>query len=111
MAETRKFEILTQLNRNLELCQNLDFVDGLTVKLRTKFFIGNFGHHVTTSTPISTELIAVAAKFGHLPTFLRAATNEITRKVAGESQVTLPLKAKPNKSNCNLRSRFQFAFV
>ena len=105
------FEILTQLNQNLELCPSLDFVDNLIVKLRTKFFVGNFGHHITTSTPISTELIAVAAKFGHLPTFLRAATDEVTRKVTGESQATLALKAKPNKSNSNLRSRFQFAFV
>ena len=100
------FEILTQLNRNLELCPSLDFVDNLTVKLRTKFFIGNFGHHITTSTHISTELIAVAAKFSHLPTFLKAATNETTRKISGDSQATLPLKAKPNKSNTNLRSKF-----
>ena len=105
------FEILTQLNRNLELCSSLDFVDSLKVKLRTKFFVGNFGHHITTSTPISTELIAVAAKFSHLPTFLKAATDEVTRKVVGETQATLALKAKPNKSNSNLRSKFQFAFV
>jgi hypothetical protein len=105
------FDILTQLNQNLELCKSLDFVDGLSLKLRTKFFVGNFGHHVTNQSLISTELIAVAAKFSYLPTFLKAATDETSGKVPGENQKTLPAETKPNKLNTNLRSKFLFAFV
>ena len=89
----------------------MDFVDGLTLKLRTKFFVGNFGHQVTNQSQISTELIAVAAKFSELNNFLKAATDEETGKVIGEKQMTLPPKTKPNKSNTNLRSKFHFAFV
>ena len=84
LADNRMFDILTLLSQNLELCQNLDFVDSLTLKLRTKFFVGNFGHHVTNHSLISTELIAVAAKFSYLTTFLKAATDENSGKVPGE---------------------------
>ena len=89
----------------------MDFVDGLTLKLRTKFFVGNFGHNVTNQTMVSTELIAMAAKFSELKNFLKAATDEATGKVLGEKQMTLPPKTKPNKFNTNLRSKFHFAFV
>ena len=105
------FDVLTLLNQNLELCPNLDFVDSLTLKLRTKFFVGNFGHHVTNQSLISTELIAVAAKFSELKYFLKAATDEVSGKVPGEKQMTLPPRTKPNKSNTNLRSKFHFALV
>ena len=89
----------------------MDFSDGLKPRLRTKFFVGNYGYHVTNQSHISTELIAVAAKFSYLPTFLKAATDETSGKVPGENQKTLPTETKPNKLNTNLRSKFHFAFV
>ena len=97
LADSRMFDILTLLNQNLEVCPNLDFVDSLTLKLRTKFFVGNFGHHVTNQSLISTELIAVAAKFSELKNFLKAATDEVTGKVPGEKQKTMSTETKPNK--------------
>ena len=72
-------------------------MDGLTLQLRTKFFVGSFGHHVKNQSLVSTELIAVAAKFSYLTTFLQAATDEATGKVLGEKQKTLPTETKPNK--------------
>ena len=89
----------------------MDFIDDLTLKLRTKFFVGKFGHNVTNQNMVSTELIAVAAKFSELKYFLKAATEEATGKVKGERQRTFPTETKPNKSNTNLRSKFHFAFV
>ena len=102
---------MTLLNQNLEVCPNLDFVDGLTLKLRTKFFVGKFGHNITNQNMVSTELIAVAAKFSELKYFLKAATDEDTGRVKGERQRPFPTGTKPNKSNTNLRSKFHFALV
>ena len=111
LAQKRSFNILQLLAENLELCPNLDFVDDLEVKLKTKFFVGTFGPHVEDQSLISTEVIAVAAKFSNLTTYLKAATDEETGKVLGEKQNTLATGTKPNKSNSNLRSKFHFALA
>ena len=64
MSLTRKktLEIYTELNSNLELCDDLDFIDSLGAGISVKNLLPAFGMFAAKPENVSWQLLAVATK-------------------------------------------------